>query len=313
MVAENGLLVCGNVNIDRIYSVSKLPSEGQSTPITTERVVFGGCGGNISVAAARMGVDVVLSTVIGKDFPHGYMKALEVAGVDISEMAVSEELPSPYCIILSAPEGKQVYAFNTGSMAEQKYMDTPLERIMRYSHIATSDPGFSIRAARELRNAGSSVSIDPGMEIFFRWDRDELKEVLDCCDRFFGNLGEWKHLGEVLGWKKRGPEVLEGYVPYFPEAFELIGEAVVTLGSNGSVLLTGNDFHYEGPLKVDDVVDATGAGDAFRGGFYAALLNDYDVKDALRFGNALGAVSVSGEGPQNYTTSLEALLHILEK
>ncbi len=297
---ERGLLVCGNMNIDRIYTVTEIPTEGQSTPISEERRVFGGCGGNVAIAAARVGLKVKLSSAIGGDFPKRYKKDLLEAGVDLEPVLISKDLPSPYCIILSAPGGRQVYAFNLGSMKEQREMDVPVGHLMTHCHIATSDPLFSIRCARELSMRGASITIDPGMEIFFRWDKDLLSRVLPYCDRFFGNLGEWKHLGELMGWRGNVLTFSGKGVPFFEEAFESIDEAVITLGNEGSVLINTDGVTHEGPLDVGDVVDATGAGDAFRGGFYGALIRGYGPKEALRYGNAMGALSIKSEGPQDY-------------
>ncbi len=310
MVLNRGLLVCGNMNIDRIYSVECLPSEGESTPISAERTVFGGCGGNIAIAAARVGVRTRLSSVIGQDFPADYSRNMEMAGVELDLVSISDSLPSPYCIILSAPGGRQSYAFNPGSMIEQKDLKVPLDSKISHVHIATSDPSFSIRAAKELSRMGSSVSFDPGMEIFFRWNVDLLRKILAHCDRFFGNIGEWKHLGEQLGW---GGDVhtFSGIgVPHFIDAFEHIEEAVITLGAAGSVLITKDGSHYEGPIEVGEVVDATGAGDAFRGGFYGALTRGYSSGEALKFGNAMGALSIKSEGPQDYEATWDKLIHL---
>lgn len=309
---EEGLLVCGNMNIDRIYSVPELPMEGQSTPISAERTVYGGCGGNIAIAAARAGIPVLLSSVIGSDFPPKYRKNLLDAGVDLDFVRVSEMEPSPYCLILSAPGGRQVYAFNFGSMKEQKQLEVP-PGFFKYAHIATSDPSFSIRCARELSSRGSSVAIDPGMEIFFRWNRENLAEVLPYCHRFFGNLGEWKHLGEVLGWEGDVFSFLGNGVPFFEKAFEVIDEAVITIGSSGSVIIDGEGIHHQCPVDVGEVVDATGAGDAFRGGFYGALMREYSSRDALKFGNALGALSVKSGGPQDYEADWEIIAKLIGK
>lgn len=304
---ERGLLVCGNMNIDRIFTVPEIPTEGQSTPISGERTVFGGCGGNVAMAASRIGVKVKLSSVIGRDFPEIYKENLLEAGVDLGPVLVSEDLPSPYCIILSAPGGRQVYAFNLGSMKEQREMDVPVKHLMTYCHVATSDPLFSIKCARELSMLGASIAIDPGMEIFFRWDKDLLSGVLPYCDRFFGNLGEWKHLGELMGWKGNVHSFSGMGVPFFEEAFESIDEAVITLGNEGSLLINKDGITHEEPVDVGEVVDATGAGDAFRGGFYGALIRGLDPKEALRYGNAMGALSIKSEGPQEYKADWERI------
>ena len=304
------LLVFGNMNIDMIHTVKDLPREGESAQVLSRRMVFGGCGGNIAIAAARAGIQVDLCSVIGKDFPEDYGHVLNESGVNTDLIRISEDLPSPYCIILSAPGGRQIYAFDLGSMAEQNEMRIPIERARRYVHIATSDPEFSIRASRELSGAGSEVSIDPGMEIYQRWSRSQLARVLQNCRRFFGNLGEWEHLGCQMGWKGDIHYFNGKGVPYFRDAFDHIEEAVITLGGAGSVIIDLERIHHEGPVEVGEVVDATGAGDAFRGGFYAALIRGYSSKEALRFGNAMGALSVKGEGPQNYEADWETLLYL---
>jgi sugar/nucleoside kinase (ribokinase family) len=215
-------------------------------------------------------------------------------------------------LILSAPGGRQVYAFNLGSMNEQRTMEVPTSIRARYVHIATSDPQFSIRAAEMLSEIGSDVSIDPGMEIYQRWSTDQLKKVLPHCTRFFGNLGEWEHLGEQMGWTGDIFNFEGKGVPYYQEAFKFIEEAVITLGNKGAVLINSQNIHHEGPVDTGVVVDATGAGDAFRGGFYAALLNGYSSVEALKFGNAMGALSIKGEGPQNYEADWEILLQLLK-
>lgn len=311
MGLPNGLLVIGNLNIDRIYTVKALPSEGESTPISGEAVVYGGCGGNISSAAAKAGVDVRLSSVIGRDFPDDYIRSLERDGVDLSPVMVSEENPSPYCLILSGPGGKQLYAFNLGSMIEQSGMKIPVDHVCKYVHIATSDPEFSIRSAEAFKEMGSEVAIDPGMEIYQRWGKDQLGRVLPHCNRFFGNLGEWKYLGKILGWKDIPVEMNGIEVPHYLEPFMWIDEAVITLGSKGSLLMDeGSILHVE--VKPEkDVVDATGAGDAFRGGFYGALSRGYSSHDALEFGNAFGALSVRSKGPQEFIIDWKSLLKMI--
>jgi adenosine kinase len=63
---------------------------------------------------------------------------------------------------------------------------------------------------------------------------------------------------------------------------------------------------------VERVVDATGAGDAFRSGFYSALINGYSSEDAAAFGNIMGALSLSTRGPQDYEADWNLLLTIVE-
>ncbi|MGA1792353.1 MAG: carbohydrate kinase family protein [Thermoplasmatota archaeon] len=311
----DALLVCGNLNMDTILSVDYLPEEGQSTPARSMRKEYGGCGGNISTAAAKLGVPVILSSVVGSDFDPGYRKVLEELDIDLDHLVVDPELPSPFCIVLSAPDGKQAYAFMEGAMAVQKDLAPPLpvKDPLGYCHIATSHPDFSIRTALEMKENGVPVTFDPGQEIYFRWKGSEVKEVLLNCDRFMGNLGEWEYLLDILEipWEERSIEDI--VYPWSERIFDLIDEAVVTAGPKGSILIREGNVAYRPTVDIPELVDATGAGDAFRGGFYAALLRGVAPEEALIYGNAMGALSVTSKGPQGYKASWEKLLDMLKK
>ncbi|MBN1389502.1 MAG: carbohydrate kinase family protein [Candidatus Thermoplasmatota archaeon] len=309
------LLVCGNLNMDMIYMVDYLPEEGQSTPVRAVRREFGGCGGNISLAAAKLGVQVIISSVVGKDFDDGYLERLKDAGIHLEHIIIDDELPSPFCMVLSAPEGKQAYAFMEGAMGKQMDIEPPVPVKDRISHchIATSHPLFTIRTARAMKEIGIPTAFDPGQEIYFRWRGPEIKEVLQNCDRFMGNIGEWEYLLDILDipWEERS---ISGIVyPWSDRAFDLIDEAVITAGARGSLLIRRDSIAHRPAMEVDEVVDATGAGDAFRGGFYAALLRGIAPEDALLYGNAMGALSLSSRGPQGYDASWEKVLEMLKR
>ncbi len=73
------------------------------------------------------------------------------------------------------------------------------------------------------------------------------------------------------------------------------GLLVMTRGDEGSVALDGDTFHVAPAFRVK-VVDATGAGDAFRAGFIYGVLQKSNVPDRLRFANAAGALSCTKLG-----------------
>ncbi|MFW3145783.1 MAG: carbohydrate kinase family protein [Thermoplasmatota archaeon] len=306
------ILVCGNLNIDRILTVDYLPAEGQSTPVRSQRIEYGGCGGNIAAALAKLGTGVILSTVVGRDLDPDYEGRLKELGVDLSGMVVDEELPSPSCTVLTAPGGKQTYAFMMGAMEKQGSIDIPVFEDVSFVHIATSDPDFTIRTAKHYAGMRIEVGMDPGQEIYFRWERSKMTEVLKYCTRFFGNLDEWKHLLRICGWKGMERKIAGMEVEVPSEPFDHLKEAVITMGERGSILITQGETLYQGPVETGPVIDPTGAGDAFRGGFYSALIRGLSSYDSLLYGNAMGALSLTGKGPQGYDTDWEALLKVIQ-
>ena len=76
--------------------------------------------------------------------------------------------------------------------------------------------------------------------------------------------------------------------------------AAAKLGADGAVgLEVGGTPVHEPPFRVDNVVDPVGAGDAFCAGFIAGRLDGVDLHDALRMGNACGALAVASAGDQS--------------
>jgi sugar/nucleoside kinase (ribokinase family) len=90
------------------------------------------------------------------------------------------------------------------------------------------------------------------------------------------------------------------------------GMLCVTLGSRGSMLLDGNQL-YRVPAPSVRAVDATGAGDVFRGAFIYALLRGDSPVDILRFANAAAALSCTREGALDGVPRLKEVEEFLYK
>jgi ribokinase len=90
-----------------------------------------------------------------------------------------------------------------------------------------------------------------------------------------------------------------------------IKTVVVTLGANGALLVTGDKVSHVPTFKVD-VVDTTAAGDAFIGGLAAALLKDKSMEEAVRYGNASGALAATRFGAQPSLPTAEEVEQLLE-
>ena len=90
------------------------------------------------------------------------------------------------------------------------------------------------------------------------------------------------------------------------------GMLCVTLGARGSMLLDGNQL-YRVPAPVVEAVDATGAGDVFRGAFIYALLRGDKPHQILRFANAAAALSCTREGALDGVPTLREVEEFLRK
>ena len=94
---------------------------------------------------------------------------------------------------------------------------------------------------------------------------------------------------------------------------EYFDQVIIKLDKNGCMLVEGDTTHIIPPLENIKAVDATGAGDAFLSGFIYGLYHNYDVKDAILFGNITGGLCVEGIGCLTRYVNEKELLEIAEK
>jgi len=109
-----------------------------------------------------------------------------------------------------------------------------------------------------------------------------------------------KELAEIAGAARQAAEVF---------LKKGVKNVVITMGSMGAFATDGVRKELVPRLQVN-AVDTTGAGDAFNGGFVTALSEGKDLFDALRFGNATGALSVTKPGAapaMPYRTEIDSL------
>ncbi len=80
---------------------------------------------------------------------------------------------------------------------------------------------------------------------------------------------------------------------------------ITTLGIQGTRLVDRSENYIIRAFPVQKVVDPSGAGDAWRGGFMYALTQNFSYREAIRFGNALASLTVEQKGAVNYHASLD--------
>lgn len=269
------LLVAGHVNVDRFLRVERAPGPDRTVPVLTERTELGGTATNLARVARRYGVRVGLLARIGDGFPREYTALLRDEGIDLRGLERVAGTPTPTCTILEEADGTTRMLMQQGPMAGVG--GRPLAgswwRSYRWFHLGTGDPRRTLRLARIAGGAGRRVAFDPAQEIFYRWDGAALRRLAPWVDILFGNRAEIDHAARCLGLRR--PERLVEQLPL----------VVRTEGRDGSTaFFRGGQVHARAfrPRRVRSLV---GAGDAFRGGFYAAWFEGARLLACLARGN----------------------------
>lgn len=281
------VVVVGSVNVDLVCRAPHLPRPGETVLGSAFEVLPGGKGANQAVAAARAGADTVLvARVGGDDFGAVQRAQLEAAGVDVGPVGVCRHDPTGVALITVADDGENSIVVVPGANAK-----------LRVEHVGDAVAGGVLDGAAVLlaqlevplpvveaafaaaRAAGVRTVLNPAPAQALPAGLLALTDVVVC------NEVERAALGDSLG---------------------AVAEVVTTLGSLG-VRWSGGSV---APHRVE-VVDTTGAGDAFCGAFAAALAAGLGTAAAVRRGNAAGALACTAVGAQTSSPTaarIDALL-----
>jgi ribokinase len=259
------LVVLGDLMVDVITRASGPLARGSDTPANIS-LQGGGSGANVAAWAAALGTPVFFACRIGDDLPgRRAVDTLLTAGVKV-HAAVDRERPTGTCVVLVEPGGERTMLPDAGANdAPVAVPDTWLRsgshlHVVGYSLLRDGARPGALAAIERAQAAGMTISVDPSSWALIR------PGAIPPVDLLLPNERE----AEVLGTG---------------------GDMVVKLGPAGA---RWGDVHV--PAEPVDVVDTTGAGDAFAAGLLTARLKGADKEAALTAGCAAAARAVAQVG-----------------
>jgi adenosine kinase len=246
----------------------------------------GGCAPNIAYTLALLGERPRLMGTAGQDFDE-YRRWLEAAGVDTSLVS---DVPGKFTASFFCStdvDGNQIASFYTGAMANAGELSFRTIENCRLAIISPNDPEAMLQYAEECRTLALRYIWDPGQQCA-RMSGEDLYEgvlgatVVVCNDYEFELIRQKTGLDEA--------RVLE-----HAEAL------VVTRGDQGCSV-----FEREGRTDVaavppSRIIDPTGVGDAFRGGFMKGMVRDLGYVVCAELGAVAAAYALEHLGGQSHT------------
>ncbi len=303
-------LVVGSVAIDMLFGIhGKIQDEilvekdgtlGRQNLMFTAKTrehFWGGTGGNIAYGLGLLKQKPLLFSLAGQDFEgSGFLPYLKKAGVDSRVVSDKKGWTATF-YGMSDELGQQIGVYQPN--AYEKVHTIPLSKTISATDfknigvaIFSAGTGMSIlrhmKETREKCGKDTLIIFDPGQVISIFYDKALLEKTLTLADIFIGNEVEIKQLQTILGYSI--PKVLE----------KGVRAVIETLGEKGSVIYEDGKTTRVNAVKAKKVVEATGAGDAYRAGMIAKLLEGENLKDACAFGAKIAALSVGSRGGQNY-------------
>lgn len=294
------LSVFGHTALDILLRVPRLPERDSSVAVEKKTTRYGGTAANIARASAEMGVDVSLASFVGDDFPDDYRRSLKNSGVSLEALKKIEGLSTPRCWIINDNEGDQITIIDQGAMKEAPRFEPPKKVISESEviHIGTGKPAYYKKIYEDLELKEKMVVFDPAQELEYMYEAPIFKRFLEDSDCFFCNEKEREVALRYLGARSVA-SVLEIY------DLEMF---LVTKGVKGSTLYLQDEKIEIPAYEPKRSIEATGAGDAFRAGFYAGLSRDLSLEESCCIGSARASFALEHEGSQEHLVGWEEVL-----
>jgi ribokinase len=267
------VVVVGSLNLDLVAGMDRLPGPGETVSGNSYHEYPGGKGLNQAVAAARAGASVAIVGAVGDDTAGEFLRQIVVSeGIDDSWLATAPDTATGRALItvdrhaensiVVIPGANATVRIDTGALPDGRVMLGQLEI-----------PLPEVAAAFEhARRVGMTTVLNPAPAL------GELDALLDACDVVIPNEHEVELLGGSAALRSRG-----------------VGTVVVTRGGEGVNVIdeTGEFRHDAFPVTP---VDTTGAGDSFCGALATRLAEGLDVRAAITFAAAAGALTTTSAG-----------------
>lgn len=251
----------------------------------------GGIAPNIAYTMALLGQSPKLFATVGEDFEE-YRAWLEKYGVDTEWAKV---VPGKYTASFFATTDKnnaQIASFYPGAMGDAATLTlTDLAEKPDLVIISPTDPAAMQKHAAECRELGIPYLYDPSQQVL-RLEGDELERDMRGAHLMFVNDYE---IGLIE--KKTGLSMTE--------ILERVDIVVVTKGADGATIYTKENEVLVPVVKEERVVDPTGVGDAFRGGFLAGYAHGWDLEFCARMGSLAAVYCLEQNGTQNHHYTID--------
>jgi sugar/nucleoside kinase (ribokinase family) len=287
-----------------------VPAPGRLVLVEEMGLYTGGCATNAATALARLGLPVEVIGKIGPDaFGDFILDALARRGIGAGGVQRDERVGTSATMVMVEPAGERRFVHYIGANACLTLADIDFERVAAASilHVAGSLvlPGIDGEPTAELlrraRQAGVITFLDTVWDDTGRW-MQVLAPCLPEIDYFIPSLPEAQALTGLDDPQAAAGALLE----------QGVGAVGLKMGEQGCLVVTRQGESIRLPAYQVEVVDATGAGDAFAAGFIAGIWHGWPLEKTARLANAVGALCVTGLGAAGGVRSLPETLEFMQ-
>ena len=261
--------------------------------------VRGGIAPNIAYTMALLGLRPRIMATVGQDF-EDYRAWLEAKGVDTALMQV---IPGEFTASFFATTDQasaQIASFYPGAMAQsaiQSVKTLPAKPDLVV--VSPSAPDAMMKFPAECRELGIKYLYDPSQQVL-RLEGRELARDMEGAYFLFCNDYEYGLISKKTGWDLK-------------TMLEHVKVLVVTRGKEGASLYTDGQECFIPTVPEREIVDPTGVGDAFRGGFLTGYAHGWDWTLCGEVGSLAAVYCLECRGPQSHSYTRQEFVQRFRK
>ena len=301
-MSTHKVVVVGSANADLVLDIDHRPAAGETVLGSDVVTTPGGKGANQAVAAGKVGGEVAFIGCVGDDSHGALLRASLIgAGVDLTGLR-TVDAPTGNAIIMVTPDGENsIVVSPAANRRVSPQMIDELEPVWAHAAVLVVQLEIPLETVTHVvalaHDGGTRVLVNAAPAAALP------AAVLAVSDPLVVNESEAAFLlGRPRTTPVHGAVIAQDLLALGPRS------VVVTLGSDGAVLLERGGTAVGIPARPVTAVDTTGAGDAFVGALAVELAAGTDLEAAVRWATGVAAVAVGRRGAQeSYPTRAELM------
>jgi adenosine kinase len=247
----------------------------------------GGIAPNIAYTMALLGGRPRVMATVGEDFEE-YRAWLEARGIDTSLMCVVPGVFTASFFATTDNASAQIASFYPGAMGHAATQSIKgVSNTPDLVIVSPNAPDAMMKFPAECRELGIRYLYDPSQQVL-RLEGNELARDMEGAHFLFCNDYEFGLISKKTGWS-------------LDQILDHVKFLVITRGKDGADLYSGDETVHIPTVPEDEIIDPTGVGDAFRGGFLAGYSRGFDWKLCGEIGSLAAVYCLEQRGPQSHS------------
>ena len=264
---------------------------GEKITVDKVEILLGGNAANVATGTSRLGLDTAIIAEIGKDeFVQKIINTLNQEKVDTSNVLQTEGQQSSFSTIINYKGERTIFSEHVERLHNFSFENISTKWVYLTSLGKKWQDAYD-KTVDFIKKTQSLLAFNPGT-LQIENGRDNLKNILSVTSLLIVNKEEGEDLLGLAQGQKNIEEIIINLQKLGPKI------VVITDGKNGSFAIDGKINMFNKDIIEKEVVEKTGAGDAYSSGFLSALISNKSIPEAMEWGTKNAASVVSKIGAQ---------------